>query len=70
MTVAKVITNSEWRSETCLDCGESRDREWLYRLVGKSTPIPRGWRVANRRGSWKTIEARTRWTTLCLCDAE
>lgn len=64
--------SSEWRPETCPDCDSEREREWLVRTVAKGMPIPKGWRRSARQplpnGSWKTIEGRTRWTTLCLCD--
>lgn len=60
---------TEWRAEICDECGETREREHVTDLVTSASPVPRGWRVDSRRGSWKTLVRRTRFTTLCLCDA-
>jgi hypothetical protein len=59
---------TEMRTEICNDCGHEFEREWVTKNIPKGTLVPTGWRVRKRGGSWKTIEARTRWTTLCMCD--
>jgi hypothetical protein len=64
---------SEQRSEVCADCGADRDREWLTGIKGKGEPMPKGWRRVEPQpqplSTWVSIEAPTRWTSLCLCDA-
>lgn len=58
-----------YRPETCSDCGEEREREWIVKTISKGTKVPKGYRVVKSDTEfWKTIEGRTRWTTLCLCD--
>lgn len=60
----------EWRTETCPDCHQPRDRAWTVRQQQRGTPVPAGWHVARSRGggSWRTIARPTRFVTLCLCD--
>lgn len=60
---------TEYRPETCDECGWDRERQWLVRGIPADAPIPRGWRVVKRTGAWKTIAGRTRFVTMCGCDA-
>jgi hypothetical protein len=58
-----------WVEEECPDCGATRERECEQRDVPNGLPVPKGWRLVKRHASWKTIQRRTRFTTLCDCDA-
>lgn len=62
---------TEYRTELCGDCGDTRDREWVVRTLGKGVPVPAGYRVEKRSqsGDWRTVAGPARWTTLCGCDA-
>ena len=62
------MPRTEYRYETCDDCGWTRERGWLVQTVHKGAPVPRGYRVEKRDGEWRTVAARTRFTTLCGCD--
>lgn len=59
---------TEWREETCPNCGATRERVWVTRLIPKGSAIPVGFRREHTGATWVTIAGRTRDTTLCLCD--
>lgn len=59
---------TEWRDETCSQCGAEREREWSVRSIPARLEVPKRYRVESRRGGHKTIAAPTRWTTICECD--
>ena len=63
-----MATRTEYRSETCEECGWSRDREYAVQTIAKGSPVPRGYRVDKITGAWKIVSARTRFATLCGCD--
>jgi hypothetical protein len=58
-------TRTEDRTETCDNCGWTREREWR---VAKGSPSPCGYRVDKVTGAWKIVSAPTRFVTLCGCD--
>lgn len=57
----------ETRSETCPDCHETRDREWVVKTVPPGAAAPKGYREEQRTGYRKVIAGRTRWVSLCAC---
>lgn len=59
---------TEFRTETCGECGWTIERELLVSSVAASSPVPAGWTLRKRTGAWKTITRRSRFTTLCGCD--
>lgn len=60
----------QMRPETCPDCDEQRDREWVTRDIFKGVAVPAGWRVEKRWSSGaRSIAAPTRFVTVCGCDA-
>jgi hypothetical protein len=52
---------TEYRPETCPDCGAERERQWTLSTVATGKTQPGG-------GSWKTVAKPTRWVTACDCD--
>lgn len=60
---------TEWRKEICPDCREDREREILIHHIPASMGTPIGWRRGARSGDHVKIERRTRFTTICACDA-
>jgi hypothetical protein len=59
---------TEYRDETCDDCGWDREREWRVQTVHKGAQVPTGYRVEKRTGEGRTVAAPTRMVTLCGCD--
>lgn len=60
----------ETRQETCPDCLEQRDREWITKSIFKGVTVPEGFQVEKTWSSGtRSIAAPTRWATLCGCDA-
>jgi hypothetical protein len=62
------MARTEYREETCDECGWTRDRQWRVQTSNKGIPTPNGYRVEKRFGEWKTLAAPTRMVTLCGCD--
>lgn len=61
---------SEWREETCDDCGAKRERRWIVRTHKTRTAVPAGFRVQLHRSNsgWNTIAGPTSDVSLCDCD--
>jgi hypothetical protein len=60
---------TEWREETCGECGATRERVWIVKTHKVGVPVPPGYRVEKRGKTWSRIAGRTRDVSLCMCDA-
>lgn len=56
-----------WIEKRCPDCGALRDVQYRQELVPAALPVPTGWHVTERRGSWKYITRATGNAEVCEC---
>ena len=62
------MARTEYREETCEECGWTCERAWSIQTVAKGAQVPTGYRVEKRAGEWRTVAAPTRMVTVCGCD--